>query len=175
MIALSSQFEQANKLIKKYGKDHTGTIDYKFNSKDLLSHDISSLGVIMWIIMFKIKVPWIKNYKYRSNINNKKSTLFKGMSNNSTIVNISSNGEITVSNSSSSNSNNDRNSLSNNNPNKLISNLIISCMGKIDNRPSIDEVIEKLTIIRDKEIKLNHNKRAKNNKIIAYVHSLYNS
>lgn len=37
MIALSSQFEQANKLIKKYGKDNTGTIDYKFNSKGFRS------------------------------------------------------------------------------------------------------------------------------------------
>ena len=39
MIALSSQFEQANKLIKKYGKDETGTIDYKFNSKGFRSYD----------------------------------------------------------------------------------------------------------------------------------------
>ena len=39
MIALSSQFEQANKLIKKYGKDNTGTIDYKFNSKGFRSYD----------------------------------------------------------------------------------------------------------------------------------------
>ena len=39
MIALSSQLEHANKLIKKYGKDDTGTIDYKFNSKGFRSYD----------------------------------------------------------------------------------------------------------------------------------------
>ena len=63
---------------------------------------------------------------------------------------IRTNGSFSIENINTlSNSNNCSNNRLNNNKYKLISDLIISCIGDIKRRPKIDDVIEKLYYIKN--------------------------
>ena len=133
------------------------------------------------MIIFDKTDPWdinIANTAQLIRIGNKKEFTYKSIKKNPNEAYISNLGNIITNSNSNSNSNsnnrnsssssssssnrNSKNKRSNNNTNKLISNLIISCIGNIKHRPKIDDVIKKLTIIRDKKIELNKSKRENN-------------
>ena len=156
-----SKNNKLNKIISVNGTlDYSNYVlnkNYKFDKDNLLMHDIYSLGNIIWVIVFNKEHPISKDRKsFSSIIQKRKKNIMIAIRDKPQCSFIRNNGSFsnenmkTLINNNDTNGNNSScssNSRHNNNQYKLISDLIISCIGDIEGRPTIDGVIERLYYI----------------------------
>ena len=115
-------------------------LNSKLTRDELIKYDIYSIGIMIWVIFFSNKNPWSNGSTHNTKIN--VGATLKLMKNlKKSIINgkkVIVNGKITNTNTLTTD-------------NQLISKLIMECIGKLEERPTIQEILEELQKLKNQK------------------------